>query len=79
MDPSDKIRLLQGKIVLKNFQNVLATQPNAQPTVCGGFSTCVVHYKDYEYREIIRNGLASDCNTCETTVCEQAPYGGKKT
>ncbi len=78
MDPSDKIRLLQGKIVLKNFQAALATQPNAQPTVCGGFSTCVVHYKDYEYREVIRNGLASDCNTCATTACEQAPYGGKK-
>lgn len=77
MDPSDKIRALQGKIVLKNFQAALATQPNAQPAVCGGFSTCVVRYPAYEYREEIRNGLAGDCNTCSTTACEQAPYGGK--
>jgi hypothetical protein len=79
MDASDRIRLLQGKTVLRNFQNVLALQPNAQPAECGGFSTCVVRYPSAEYREQIRNGLATSCNTCETNVCEQAPYGGKKT
>jgi hypothetical protein len=79
MDPSDKIRALQGKIVLKNFQAALATQANAQLAVCGGFSTCVVRYPAYEYREEIRNGLATTCNTCATTVCEQSPYGGKST
>jgi hypothetical protein len=78
MDPSDKIRLLQGKIVLKNFQNQLALQQNVQPAVCGGFSTAVVRYDTFEYRELIRNGLATTCNSCSTTVCEQAPYGGKK-
>ena len=77
MDPSDKIRALQGKTVLLNYKRNLATQPNTNINTCGGLSQAVVRYDSYEFREQIRDGLKTDCNTCSTLQCAATPYQGR--
>ena len=77
MDPSDRIRALQGKTVLLNYKRNLALQPNTSLTVCGGLSQAVVRYDSYEYREQIRDGLKTDCNSCSTLQCAATPFQGR--
>ncbi len=76
MDPSDKLRLLQGKTVLRFFKEQLAKQPGVDPNGC--LTDAKARYGSYELREQVRNGLATDCNTCQDGVCVQAPYGAPK-
>jgi hypothetical protein len=82
MDPSDRIRALQGKYVTRDFERKLAEQRYTQPGVCGGLSTAVVRYPAYELREQVRDGLRAfttdpTCSTCTTTVCANEPYKGR--
>ena len=77
MDPSDKLRQLQGKVILRDFKTQLAKQPNVSPDACDGLADAKVRYVSFEYREQVRNGLATACNTCQAGACQQAPYGAQ--
>lgn len=82
MDPSDRIRALQGKYVARDFERHLGEQRYTQPGVCGGLSVAVVRYTAYEIREKVRDGLRAyttdpTCSTCSTVVCAAEPYQGR--
>jgi hypothetical protein len=78
MDASDRIRRVQGKTILRDYKTQLAKQPNVNPDACDGLADANVRYISYEYREQVRNGLATACNICPEGPCQQAPYGAQK-
>ena len=68
MDPSDKLRALQGKTIWTYYKTVtLAAQPTCNYSTCGVAlqSTCVVRYDTFEQRYQVAQGRQA-CATCST-------------
>lgn len=77
MDASDRIRRIQGRTVLRDFKTQLEKQPTVNPAECESYNSATVRYNTFEYRELVRNGLADTaCNNCTTDACAQQPYKG---